>query len=41
LITAAARRLTEAEVVLLDDAAGRREQGEPVARILGAKEFWG
>ena len=41
LITAAARRLTEAEAALLDGVAGRRELGEPVARILGAKEFWG
>jgi release factor glutamine methyltransferase len=41
LITAAARRLTGDETALLDDFARRRIIGEPVARILGTKEFWG
>jgi release factor glutamine methyltransferase len=41
LITAASRRLTDDEAAQLDDFARRRELGEPVARILGVKEFWG
>jgi release factor glutamine methyltransferase len=41
LIASAARRLTEAEAELLEDYAQRRIAGEPVARILGHKEFWG
>lgn len=41
LITAATRALTAAEAVRLEDLACRRLTGEPVARILGAKEFWG
>jgi release factor glutamine methyltransferase len=41
LITAASRRLTDDEAARLDDFARRRELGEPVARILGVKEFWG
>jgi release factor glutamine methyltransferase len=41
LIVAAKRRLTDGEAESLDDFARRRGTGEPVARILGAKEFWG
>jgi release factor glutamine methyltransferase len=41
LITAARRCLTDDEARQLDDLAHRRELGEPVARILGTKEFWG
>jgi release factor glutamine methyltransferase len=41
LITAAARPVTAAEAVRLGDLARRRLAGEPVARILGSKEFWG
>jgi release factor glutamine methyltransferase len=41
LITAAPRALTAAEAMRLEDLACRRLTGEPVARILGAKEFWG
>lgn len=41
LITAAQRRLTADEAARLEDFAQRRLQGEPVARILGHKEFWG
>jgi release factor glutamine methyltransferase len=41
LITGASRRLTDDEAARLDDFARRRELGEPVARILGVKEFWG
>ena len=41
LITAASRRLTDDEAARLDHFARRRELGEPVARILGVKEFWG
>jgi release factor glutamine methyltransferase len=41
LITAVTRRLTDDEAVLLDGFARRRELGEPVARILSVKEFWG
>jgi release factor glutamine methyltransferase len=41
LITAATRALTAVEAVRLEDLACRRLTGEPVARILGAKEFWG
>jgi release factor glutamine methyltransferase len=41
LIAAAARILTEAEAVRLEDVARRRIAGEPVARIVGVKEFWG
>jgi release factor glutamine methyltransferase len=38
---AAIRRLSDDEAVLLDRFAGRRGVGEPIARILGVKEFWG
>jgi release factor glutamine methyltransferase len=41
LITAAARRVTAAEAAQIADFARRRVDGEPVARILGHKEFWG
>jgi release factor glutamine methyltransferase len=41
LITAAHRQLTLDELTRLEDFARRRLQGEPVARILGHKEFWG
>jgi release factor glutamine methyltransferase len=41
LIAAAARPLTAEEAVHLEDFARRRLAGEPVARILGIKEFWG
>jgi release factor glutamine methyltransferase len=41
LIASAAKRLTAAEAELLEDYAQRRIAGEPVARILGHKEFWG
>jgi release factor glutamine methyltransferase len=42
LVAAAAiRRLTDDEAALLDGFARRRRAGEPVARILGTKEFWG
>jgi release factor glutamine methyltransferase len=41
LITAAARPISAAEAARLEDMARRRLAGEPVARILGSKEFWG
>ena len=41
LITAANRRLTTDESEWLERFAARRLKGEPVARILGHKEFWG
>jgi release factor glutamine methyltransferase len=41
LISAAQRQLTPDESARLEDFAGRRLAGEPVARILGEKEFWG
>ena len=41
LISAAQRRLTPDESARLDQFARRRLAGEPVARILGEKEFWG
>jgi release factor glutamine methyltransferase len=41
LITSAARRITDAEAMQIEAFALRRIQGEPVARILGRKEFWG
>ncbi len=41
LITAAARCLNDDEAAFLDDFARRRGAGEPVARILRTKEFWG
>ena len=41
MITAANRRLTSDESTRLDQFAERRLAGEPVARILGHKDFWG
>lgn len=41
LITSAQRQLTENESKRLEDATRRRLAGEPVARIVGEKEFWG
>ena len=41
MITAANRRLTADESARLDQFAQRRLAAEPVARILGHKEFWG
>jgi len=41
MIAQAGRRLTSAEAALLAQYAQRRIAGEPVARILGEKEFWG
>jgi release factor glutamine methyltransferase len=41
LIAAAARILTESEAARLDGLARRRLTGEPIARIIGLKEFWG
>lgn len=41
LIAAAARPVTSDEATRLADFMHRRLAGEPVARILGAKEFWG
>jgi release factor glutamine methyltransferase len=41
LIASGARALTASEAKQLDEYARRRLAGEPVARIIGAKEFWG
>jgi release factor glutamine methyltransferase len=41
LIAAAGRRLTSDDSQRLEDFARRRLGGEPVARLLGVKEFWG
>jgi release factor glutamine methyltransferase len=41
MIAHAARRLTTTEATQLDAFAQRRVAGEPVARILGVREFWG
>jgi release factor glutamine methyltransferase len=41
LITSAARPVTSDEATRLEDFTRRRLAGEPVARILGAREFWG
>jgi release factor glutamine methyltransferase len=41
LIVAASRPLTTDQAIRLEDFARRRLAGEPVARILGIKEFWG
>jgi release factor glutamine methyltransferase len=41
LITSANRALISDESVHLESLAKRRLDGEPVARILGQKEFWG
>jgi release factor glutamine methyltransferase len=41
MIASAGRRIASAEAARLEDLAQRRLAGEPVARILGAREFWG
>jgi release factor glutamine methyltransferase len=41
VIAKAARVLTSDETIRLGDFARRRLKGEPVARILGTREFWG
>jgi release factor glutamine methyltransferase len=41
MIASAARRVTAAEAAQIADFGRRRVGGEPVARILGHKEFWG
>lgn len=41
LITAAQQQLTPDQSARLEDFTRRRLKGEPVARILGHKEFWG
>ena len=41
LITSARRQLTPDEAARLEEFARRRLAGEPVARIVGEKEFWG
>ncbi len=41
MITAASRRLKPEEAHRIEEFARRRVAGEPVARILGVKEFWG
>jgi release factor glutamine methyltransferase len=41
LIASGARQLTAGEAQLVETFAARRLRGEPVARILGEKEFWG
>ncbi|MBA4035080.1 MAG: peptide chain release factor N(5)-glutamine methyltransferase [Bradyrhizobium sp.] len=41
MITAAQRQLTHDEFARLENYARRRLAGEPVARIVGEKEFWG
>ena len=41
VIAAASRLVTKDESTQIEDFARRRLAGEPVARLLGAKEFWG
>lgn len=41
LIVAAARTLSAEEATMIDAMVQRRMAGEPIARILGHKEFWG
>jgi len=41
VIAAASRPLTSDQSIRLEDFARRRLSGEPIARILGLKEFWG
>ncbi|MGY3449468.1 peptide chain release factor N(5)-glutamine methyltransferase [Bradyrhizobium sp. USDA 4353] len=41
LVTQGSRPLSAAEVTQIEALVQRRLAGEPVARILGAKEFWG
>ena len=41
LVAAAARPLGEAAAARMEELAARRLGGEPVSRIVGAREFWG
>ena len=41
IVAAARRPLTSDEAIRIENFAGRRLDGEPIARILGFKEFWG
>ena len=41
MIAAAEQRVTAAEAASLEEAVRRRVAGEPVARIVGTREFWG
>ncbi len=41
IVAAAKRHLTSGEATRLEDFVHRRLAGEPVARILAAREFWG
>jgi release factor glutamine methyltransferase len=41
LIISASRTVTPDQAVRLEDFARRRLEGEPVARLLGRREFWG
>ena len=41
LIASAARTITPSQATRLDEYVTRRLAGEPVARIVGQKEFWG
>jgi release factor glutamine methyltransferase len=41
LVTASKRAVTPDEAALLENFLQRRVAGEPVARIVGVKEFWG
>ena len=41
VIAAAGRPVTMVEAARIEDYASRRVGGEPVARIVGCKEFWG
>ena len=41
VIAAASRLVTDDQSNLIEDFARRRLAGEPVARLLGAREFWG
>jgi release factor glutamine methyltransferase len=41
MIAAAARQISAHEAQQLEEMARRRLAGEPIARILGRKEFWG
>ncbi len=41
LIASASRRVTATEAARIEAFAHRRVKGEPIARILGQKEFWG
>jgi release factor glutamine methyltransferase len=41
MVAAVERRLTATEAARLEEAARRRVAGEPVARIVGNREFWG